>query len=45
VTLRTLQAYTVEVDDEAREFSWDGRKSDACLADRGFDFALASRLF
>ncbi len=26
-------------------FSWDGRKSDTCLVERGFDFAFASQLF
>jgi uncharacterized DUF497 family protein len=26
-------------------FSWDEAKSDACCADRGFDFAFATRLF
>jgi uncharacterized DUF497 family protein len=33
------------MDGEVPKFSWDSRKSDVCLADRGFDFALASRLF
>ena len=27
------------------EFEWDEAKSDACLADRGFDFAHASAVF
>jgi uncharacterized DUF497 family protein len=26
-------------------FSWDPRKSETCLKERGFDFALAARLF
>lgn len=30
---------------EYPDFSWDTRKSDACFTQRGFDFALASRLF
>lgn len=30
---------------EHPDFSWDICKSDACFAERGFDFALASRLF
>lgn len=31
--------------DDAAGFTWDPGKSEACLAERGFDFALASRLF
>ena len=27
------------------EFEWDAAKSDACFADRGFDFAYAARAF
>jgi uncharacterized DUF497 family protein len=27
------------------EFEWDDRKSEACLAGRGFDFAYAVRVF
>ena len=27
------------------EFEWDDAKSDACLAERGFDFAYAIRAF
>ena len=27
------------------EFEWDEGKSDACLAERGFDFAHAARVF
>ena len=27
------------------EFEWDDAKSDACLAQRGFDFAYAVRVF
>ena len=27
------------------EFEWDDAKSDACLAQRGFDFAYAIRVF
>ncbi|TVQ22418.1 MAG: BrnT family toxin, partial [Spirochaetaceae bacterium] len=27
------------------EFEWDVRKSDRCLAERGFDFAYAIRAF
>lgn len=27
------------------EFEWDPAKSDACLAERGFDFAHAARVF
>ena len=27
------------------EFEWDDAKSDACFADRGFDFAYAIRAF
>jgi len=33
------------VDNDAPTFSWDPDKSEACLADRGFDFGLASRVF
>jgi uncharacterized DUF497 family protein len=29
----------------SRVFSWDRRKSDANLADRGFDFEFASSIF
>jgi uncharacterized DUF497 family protein len=31
--------------DNAPSFTWDPGKSEACLAKRGFDFALASGLF
>ena len=31
--------------DDAPGFAWDPGKSEACLAERGFDFALASRVF
>ena len=27
------------------EFEWDGAKSDACFADRGFDFAYVAHAF
>ena len=30
---------------EALEFEWDDAKSDACFAERGFDFAYAVQVF
>jgi uncharacterized DUF497 family protein len=29
----------------AMDFTWDGAKSEACLRERGFDFAYAARVF
>lgn len=30
---------------DTMEFEWDEAKSDACLAERGFDFAYSARVF